>query len=365
MATDEAMDRAYLDRALGLADRGWGVTFPNPMVGAVVVRDGEIVGQGWHAGFGDAHAEVVALADAGDRARGTTLYVTLEPCRHFGKQPPCTSAIVAAGVARVVVASPDPDPIAGGGAAVLRAAGIVVEVGLQQARAAGRNFRFMHRFKSMDRPFVAIKLAVSMDGRIADAAGVSQWVSGDAARQWVQWLRAGFGAIGVGAATAIIDNARLTVRGALQPRLTPRRVIFDRRGTLPVDHVVFQEIGTAPVTVLIGNGVASERRRELAAAGADLVVADTLVEGLRALGEQGVDSVLVEGGGRLAGALLREKLVDRVYQIQSPLWLGDGKPAWGGLGSPAIDAVPRWRLNNVRILAEPGESGDVLIELEP
>ena len=354
-----------MELAIRLADFGWGLTYPNPIVGAVVVSDGEVVGQGWHAGYGEAHAEVIALAEAGERARGATLYVTLEPCVHFGKQPPCTRAIIDAGLARVVIASPDPDPIAGGGAALLRAAGITVAVGVDEARAAGRNFRFMHRFKATGRPFVAVKLAVSMDGKIADATGNSSWVSGEAARDWVHWLRAGFGAIGVGATTAIVDNARLTVRGKLRPRVAPRRIIFDRRGRLPADHAVFQDIGVAPVTVVIGSKGGAARRQDLTAAGAEVLVADTLGDSLRTLADQGIDSLLVEGGGRLAGALLRDGLLDRVYQIQCPLWLGDGKPAWEDLGTPALDSVARWRLTNLFIVAEPGKSGDMLIELEP
>lgn len=354
-----------MDLALRLADFGWGLTYPNPIVGAIVVRDGEVVGQGWHAAYGEAHAEVVALAEAGERASGATLYVTLEPCIHFGKQPPCVDAIVGAGVTRVVVASRDPDPIAGGGAERLRAAGIAVDIGVCEARAAGRNFRFMHRFKSLSRPFVAVKLAVSMDGKIADAAGNSRWVSSEASREWVHWLRAGFGAIGVGAATAIVDQARLTVRGTLQPRITPRRIIFDRRGRLPADHAAFQDIAGAPLTVVVSSKIAPGRRRGIAAAGADVVVADTLAEALGMLADHDLDSLLVEGGGRLAGALMREGLVDRVYQIQCPLWLGDGKSAWEDLGTPALDAVSRWKVTDLFLVAERGKSGDMLIELEP
>ncbi len=351
--------------ALCLADRGWGLTYPNPIVGAVIVREGQVVGQGWHAAYGAPHAEVVALAEAGDQARDATLYVTLEPCSHFGKQPPCVDAIVAAGIGRVVIASRDPDPVAAGGAERLRAAGVPIELGVGEARAAASNFRFMHRFKSLDRPFVAIKLAVSMDGKIADAAGNSRWVSSDAAREWVQWLRAGFGAIGVGAATAIVDDARLTVRGELLPRITPTRVVFDRRGRLPPEHRMFDDVATAPVTVVVGSHVAATRRETLVQSGATVLVADTLGVALQALAGEGLDSVLIEGGGRLAGALLREGLIDRVYQIQCPLWLGDGKAAWDDLGAPSVDTVARWRLTNVSSLAEPGERGDILIELEP
>jgi len=354
-----------MEVALRLGDQGWGRTYPNPMVGAVVVRDGAVVGEGWHAEYGDRHAEAVALSEAGTGARGGTLYVSLEPCTHTGKQPPCVDAIIAAGIRRVVVAAHDPDPVAAGGADRLRAAGITVDVGCHESRAQARNFRFMRRFGKKTRPFVAIKLAVSMDGKIADAAGHSRWVSGEASRRWVHWLRAGFGSIAVGATTATIDDAQLTVRGELQPRIPPVRIVFDRRGRLPVEHTLFRDIAQVPLVVVTGTKAATARRAEWQAAGARVVGADTMPDALQALSDDRIDSILVEGGGRLAGALMREKLVDRVYQIQCPLWLGDGKPAWDDLGSPAIESAARWQVRNFFAIAEPQQVGDIVIEVEP
>lgn len=355
-----ALDARFMAHANDLALRGWGRTFPNPLVGAVLVRDGVEIAAGWHAEFGDAHAEAVVIAAAGEHARGATLYTTLEPCTHHGKQPPCVDAIVAAGIERVVVAATDPNPVAAGGIAALRKHGIAVDVGVLAAEVTRRNFRFFRQHASPTRPFVAIKLAVSMDGMIADAQGRSRWVSGDAARAWAHWLRAGFGAIAAGAKTVIADNAQLTVRGDVTPRVAPTRVVFDRSGVLPASHKLFGD--AVPVVVVTGASVAESVRKTLQGTQAQLLVADELPVALAGLATLGVDTMLVEGGGRLAGALMREKLVDRVYQVQCPLWLGSGVPAWSGLGKPGIEAVARWHVTDASRI---GGSDDFLIELEP
>ena len=219
-------------RALDLAWRGWGRVSPNPLVGAVVLRGGEVVGEGWHAEFGGPHAEVVALGAAGTHAAGATLVVTLEPCAHQGKTPPCVDAILAAGIARVVIAIRDPDPTARGGAEQLRGRGVDVAIGLCAEAAAAQNAPFLFARARPQRPFVALKLATSIDGRIADAEGRSRWVSGPEAREHVHWLRAGFDAIAVGGTTALRDNPQLTVRGSVVPRRPPVRVVFDRRAML-------------------------------------------------------------------------------------------------------------------------------------
>ncbi|HEX7917944.1 MAG TPA: bifunctional diaminohydroxyphosphoribosylaminopyrimidine deaminase/5-amino-6-(5-phosphoribosylamino)uracil reductase RibD, partial [Gemmatimonadales bacterium] len=202
-----------LHRALDLALRGWGRVSPNPLVGCVLLQGDQIVGEGWHAEYGDLHAERVALAEAGERAKGATAVVTLEPCVHQGKQPPCTEALIAAGVRRVVVAAADPNPEARGGAERLRGAGIEVEmVASEEARRV--NAPFFHRFTNSDRPWVALKLATSKEGWIAPAGRERTQLSGAEAQAWVQWLRAGFDLIGVGGDTALIDDPSLTVRGA-------------------------------------------------------------------------------------------------------------------------------------------------------
>jgi diaminohydroxyphosphoribosylaminopyrimidine deaminase/5-amino-6-(5-phosphoribosylamino)uracil reductase len=353
-------DLAMMQRALKLAGRGWGRVHPNPLVGAVVAQGHNVIAEGWHAEFGGLHAERAALDGAGPAARGATLYTTLEPCAHLGKQPPCVDAIVAAGIARVVVAIADPNPLAGGGVARLREAGVAVDVGVLATEAARQNFRFLHHFGPSARPFVAIKLAVSLDGMVADASGASRWVSGPEARTWVHALRAGFGGVAVGGKTAVQDDARLTVRGALQPRVPPVRVVFDRDGRMTPAHGIFAAVSDALVVLVVGSQVTAERRAGLARAGAQVIVADHLDVALAALSVAGVDALLVEGGGRLAGALLREKLVDRIYQVQCPVWLGRGLSAWDGLGDVAIATAQRWQVIERQSLGD-----DTLIVMEP
>ena len=353
-------DQTLMLRAITLAARGWGRVHPNPLVGALVVRGTDLISDGWHAEFGGPHAERVALDAAGSAARGATLYSTLEPCTHTGKQPPCVDAIIDAGIVRVVVANADPNPAAGGGIARLRQSGIVVDEDILALEAARLNFRFLHSFGASPRPFVAIKLAVSMDGRVADAAGESRWLSGTEARTWVHWLRAGFGGVGVGGKTAEQDNVRLTVRAAQQPRLPPTRVVFDRNGRITPAHGIFADAREVPVVVVVGSQVSSVRRADLERTGAKVLVADHLAVGLAALAAAGVDSLLVEGGGRLAGALLREALVDRIYQVQCPLWLGHGVPAWETLGDTTIETAPRWK-----VIERQSLGCDTLIVMEP
>jgi diaminohydroxyphosphoribosylaminopyrimidine deaminase/5-amino-6-(5-phosphoribosylamino)uracil reductase len=331
-----------MTRALTLAERGWGRVHPNPMVGAVVVRDGEIVGEGWHAEFGGPHAEVMALGEAGDAARGATLYVTLEPCNHHGKQPPCVDAVIASGVRRVVIALGDPNPEATGGAAALAALGVDVTTGVEAATAARQNGRFLRRFADAPAPFVSVKLAVTMDGFIADADGESQWVSGTAAREWVHRVRANVGAIAVGATTALRDDARLTVRGAVTPRVAPVRVVFDRSGRLDAGWKMLADGCGTPI-VILGTEVAPERQRDLARAGADVIVADEFPVVMRELAARGIDSLLAEGGGRLAGAMLQADVIDRIYQVQCPVWLGEGIAAWGGVTPVPMRSAHRWR----------------------
>lgn len=342
-----------MGRALALAWRGWGRVSPNPLVGAVVLHDGQIVGEGWHAEYGEAHAEVLALRDAGARARGGTLFVTLEPCNHQGKQPPCTEAIVAAGIGRVVAAIADPNPEAAGGTKRLNAGGIWVDTGLRDAEARAQNALFFHRWSGLRRPFVALKLATTLDGRIADHTGRSRWISGEEARDFVHWLRAGYDAIAVGGHTARTDDASLTVRGDVEPRRPPQRVVFDRRGDLPEALALVRTAREIP-TILIteGHGLSS-RLADLEQAGVIVHRSNTLTEGLEALFAAGIGSLLVEGGGRLAGSLLAEGLVDRYYWIQSPVWLGDtGIPAIAGLPGTSLIESERWNVVERRALGQ-------------
>ena len=346
-------ERDAMTRALELAWRGWGRVQPNPLVGAVVLAGGEVVGEGWHAEFGERHAEPVALAAAGERARGATMVCTLEPCDHQGQQPPCTEALLAAGVRRVVAALADPDPVAAGGVARLRAAGVDVELGLLAGEAAAQNAIFLHTRRDRSRPYVALKLATTIDGRIADANGHSRWLSAQPARDFVQWLRAGFDAVGVGGVTARADDPSLTVRGPLVPRVAPRRIVFAADGDVPPSLRLVRTARETPTMVVASALAKPERLAPLETAGVGIVRARGLVEALRALREDGVTSLLVEGGGRLAGALLAEGLVDRYYWVQTPLWLGvSAVPAVAGLPTTPLDEAPRWRVTDRRALGD-------------
>ncbi len=349
-----------MQRALDLAWRGWGRVHPNPLVGAVVLTGGEVVGDGFHAEFGGPHAEPVALARAGPRARGATLVTTLEPCNHQGKQPPCTDAILAAGVRRVVAAMPDPNPAAAGGADRLRAAGVEVEIGLMREDAERQNGAFLHLLREPAVPWVVLKLATTLDFRIADAAGRSRWISGPEAREYVHWLRAGFDGIGIGLGTARADDPRLSVRGAVDVRIPPARVVFDRRLDLPHGLSLVQTAGDARTIVVAGPTASTERAVALESRGVTVLRAAPPREALEALRAAGIASLLVEGGGGLAGVLLEAGLVDRFHWIQAPLWLGDrGVPAVRGLPSPPIADAARWRPIERRALGN-----DTLLVLE-
>lgn len=342
-------DAEAMERAIALAWHGWGRVAPNPMVGCVLLRDGEVVGEGWHAEFGGRHAERVALDQAGERARGATAVVTLEPCGHQGKQPPCADALVAAGVARVVIGVTDPNPEARGGARRLAAAGIPVETGVGAPGVAAQLAPFLHRFRVPSRPWTVLKLAMSLDGRIADVFGSSRWISGEESRAWVHWLRAGVDAIAVGGATVRRDNPRLTVRGGITPREAPRRVVFLGHGALLTDSAVLEgEAGKPPIVVVPPDHGDAE---ELAAMDLELVTAGALPEAMEQLRNLGVESLLVEGGGRLAGSLLAWGLIDRCCLIQAPIFLGaSGVPAVAGWTGAPLDSTVPWRVVERRVL---------------
>jgi diaminohydroxyphosphoribosylaminopyrimidine deaminase/5-amino-6-(5-phosphoribosylamino)uracil reductase len=344
-------DREAMRRAIALAWGGWGRVGKNPLVGALVLRDRAVVGEGFHAEWGGRHGEVAALEAASSRAAGADLVVSLEPCAHYGKKPPCTDAIVAAGIRRVVFGAHDVDPLARGGAAALRRAGVVVVPGVLEPEVRAQNALFFHRFTGSARPFVAVKLAVSLDARIADRHGRSQWVSEGEAREFVHWLRAGFDAIAVGAGTATADDPSLTVRGPVVPGRPPLRVVLDRRGEVPHTAAVVRTAREVPTLIFLGREAPPAARAALEAAGAQVAEANDLPQLLAELDRRGVGSLLVEGGGVLAGRLLKEELVDRIYLISAPILLGgDGVPAFAGYPGTAIEAARRWRTVDRRTL---------------
>jgi diaminohydroxyphosphoribosylaminopyrimidine deaminase/5-amino-6-(5-phosphoribosylamino)uracil reductase len=331
---------APLARALRLAARGLATTSPNPMVGAVLVRDGDIVGEGWHRRVGGPHAEVEAFRAAGERARGATLFVTLEPCCHHGRTPPCVDAVLAAGVVRVVACHRDPDPRVGGrGFARLRAAGVEVEEGAGREAAVRLNWRYLTA-RVVGRPGVTLKWAASLDGRIATRGGESQWISSPAGRRWALGLREEHDAVLVGSGTALADDPRMTRRlgRAAGPIL---RVVVDRRLRLSPAARLFAEAGP----VLLYTEAPPEGAQALAAAGAEVVrlAAATPQAVLADLASRGVQSVLVEGGGEIAAAFVAAGLFDRVAALVAPVLLGGtGAPGpRGGAGVERLAAAPR------------------------
>jgi diaminohydroxyphosphoribosylaminopyrimidine deaminase / 5-amino-6-(5-phosphoribosylamino)uracil reductase len=339
-------------RALRLAQRGWGQTAPNPLVGAVVVRDGVVVGEGWHERWGGAHAEVEALRAAGERARGATVYVTLEPCNHHGKTPPCTDALLAAGVRRVVVAAADPNPIAAGGAERLRAAGVEVAVGVEAGAAVEMNAPFFHAIRS-DRPWVTLKLALSIDGALADHTRRPGWLTGPRSRREVHRLRAGSDAVAVGIGTALADDPLLTVRDAPAPRVPPLRIVFDRAGRLPPTSRLVRSLAEGPVAVVSADPPPDGAQR-LEEGGVTLVPAGSIDEALRALrARHGVRALLVEGGAGLASSLWDRGVVDRLIIFQAPVVLGAGAlPAFVGASGARAEQARRLPVVERRALGD-------------
>lgn len=347
-------DIAHMRAALALAGRNLGRTWPNPAVGCVIVREGRVVGRGWTAIGGRPHAEAEALARAGAAAGGATAYVTLEPCAHVGRAGPCTQALIDAGVARVVAALEDPDPrTAGKGFAALRAAGIAVEVGIEADAAREINAGFLMRL-SESRPLVTLKLAASMDGRIATHGGDSRWITGEAARRRVHALRRTHDAVMIGTGTALADDPELTCRlpGCEHPPAV--RVVLDRGLRLPLTHRLVARAHQAPTIVMVSATADRDRAQALREAGVEVVVAPDAREGLdlaavlRLLGARGLTRVLCEGGGHVAAALLRAGLVDRLVRFGAGLAIGgDGIAAVAPFGIDRLAAAPRFRLVGV------------------
>jgi diaminohydroxyphosphoribosylaminopyrimidine deaminase / 5-amino-6-(5-phosphoribosylamino)uracil reductase len=318
-------DREHMRRALALAEGGWGQTAPNPMVGAVVVAGNRVVGEGFHARYGEAHAEVVALRAAGDASRDATMYVTLEPCAHHGKTPPCVDAVIDAGISRVVIAVRDPSDIARGGVERLRAAGVVVDIGLEREAALELNAPFFNAHGSK-RPWVTLKLALSADGGIADPTGRFRWITGPASRLEVHRMRSNAGAIVVGIGTVLADDPSLTVRDVDAPRVQPTRVVFDHDLRIPVTSTLVRTARELPTVVIAAPGRESTPQfAALAKTGVEVLIAHSITEALVVLRGREVRSVFLEGGARLAGEFLRASLVDRLTIFQSPLVLG-GEP---------------------------------------
>ena len=358
-------DELKIRRALELAARGWGITSPNPMVGCVIAApEGTLMAEGWHEGPGTPHAEAMALSAAGEGARGSTLYCTLEPCDHFGRTGPCTEAIVSAGVARVVVSAVDPNPMVNGrGIARLREAGVQVDTGVleQEAEALIETYA---KHVTTGVPFVTYKVAASLDGRTAAADGSSKWITGEESRSEVQRLRAGSDAILIGSGTALSDDPILTARLPGYEGRPALRVVADSTGRLPATGNLFD--GQAPTLIATTEAAPQSRREEWAQAGAEVLALDPgpdgrvpLVTLLAHLGKRDVQSVLVEGGATLAGAMVSGGLFDKVVLFFAPKLIGgaDSPGVLGGPGAPNLAEALPLRISDVRRLGD-----DLMVE---
>jgi diaminohydroxyphosphoribosylaminopyrimidine deaminase/5-amino-6-(5-phosphoribosylamino)uracil reductase len=318
-------DKAHLARALELAERGRGRVSPNPLVGAVVVRDGEVIGEGFHAELGDLHAERAALADCAERGNdpaGATMYVTLEPCAHTGRQPPCVDAILEAGIARVVIASDDPsEKAAGRGLGILRDGGVAVEFAAGEeasgARLLNQPFR---KHARTGLPLVTLKLAMSLDGKTATPPGTSPWISSEQSRELVHRWRAESDAIAAGIGTVLADDPLLTARAPNARQ--PVRVVFDRRARLPLDSQLLRTLDQSPVLVVVAPEVDTSPLR---AVGAEVLTADSIEAALAELGRRGITSLFLEGGKTLAAAFADTGQIDEARAFVAPLLLAGGK----------------------------------------
>lgn len=350
MTPTAARDSEHLEHALMLAEQGRGRVSPNPLVGAVLVRDGQVLGEGWHREIGGPHAEVEAIRAAGgpEAVAGATLFVSLEPCCHHGRTPPCTEAIIEAGISRVVVASDDPSEKASGrGLGILRDEGVEVERvdGLVSERAKSINQPF-RKHSQTGRPWVLSKVAMSLDGKVASPGGDSKWVSGEHSRELVHAWRAEVDAVAIGIGTALADDPRLTAR-AVEAHRQPRRVVFDGSCRLPAGSRLVEEAGEVPLTVVVGRAADRAQVSALEANGVDVIVATgendaaRVVSGLEQLGAAGITSVLLEGGPRLAGAFLDAGEIDELRIFVAPILFGGhaARDPFEGAGAETVEGA--------------------------
>jgi diaminohydroxyphosphoribosylaminopyrimidine deaminase / 5-amino-6-(5-phosphoribosylamino)uracil reductase len=363
--TQQAIDEQFMREALALAAQARGRTSPNPMVGSIVVKDGRVVGRGYHAKAGAPHGEVAALEDAGAQAKGATLYVTLEPCCHHGRTPPCSKAIIAAGIRRVVAAMRDPNPLVSGkGLEELGQAGIDVKLPVLEAEAAALNEVFI-KYITTKRPFVLLKVAASLDGKIATVTGESRWITNERSRLLVHQLRDQVDAVMVGINTVLRDDPLLTTRLPGGGGRDPMRIIVDSRLRLPCEARVLTALTTACTLIATTPAAPRERRLQLEAAGAQVLV----VEGdgprvplgplMEQLGAMQVSSILLEGGGELHSSALRAGIVDKVLYFLAPMLIGgrSAPPAIGGEGFARLEEAVTLERMQVKQLDD-----DLLVE---
>lgn len=357
-------DEHFMKMALTLAKKGQGYTSPNPMVGAVVVKGSKVIGSGYHQSFGEAHAEVNAIEDAGSQAKGATLYVNLEPCNHIGKTPPCTLRILEAGIKRVVMAMEDPNTVAGGGADFLKAHRVEVLTGVCEAAAKKLNEAFI-KYVSKKRPFVLLKCAATLDGRIATRAGDSKWVTGDKARKFVHQLRHAVDAILVGIGTIHADDPRLTTRLDSDSGLDPVRIVLDTHLSISPDARILQLDSNSDTILVTGNTVTEVKKKRVVKAGVRLME-QPVINGqidlkslMVRLGSMGITSLLIEGGSRVIASAIRSGIIDKALFFYAPKILGgdDGIPICRGPGPERMkDSI---RVKDIRVQRF---DDDVLIE---
>ncbi|MEZ5932273.1 MAG: bifunctional diaminohydroxyphosphoribosylaminopyrimidine deaminase/5-amino-6-(5-phosphoribosylamino)uracil reductase RibD [Alphaproteobacteria bacterium] len=358
--TSPQADRRYMAMALALGERGLGRVWPNPSVGCVLVRDGAVVGRGWTQPPPGNHGEVEALRRAGGQALGATAYVTLEPCCHYGRTPPCTMALIHAGVRRVVVAATDPFPrVDGRGIEQLRQSGVQVDVGLMRDEAEAQHAGFFMKVRA-GRPLVTLKLATSLDGRIATASGESQWITGARARASGHLLRASHDAIMVGANTAREDDPSLTCRLPGMDDRSPVRIVVSRGGRLPLHSRLAETASRHPTWMIVASGMPTEALLAHEKAGVQIIRIGhdpedeklDLTLALHALAERGITRLLVEGGAALSASLLRERRVDRLALFQAPMLLGgDSLAAIGTLALDRLADAPAFERKAMEVLA--------------
>jgi len=352
MTPFSAADHAHMARALRLAERGLFTTQPNPRVGCVIAKGDDVIAEGWHQRAGEPHAEVFALRDAGERARGATAYVTLEPCAHFGKTPPCADAVIASGVVRVVAACEDPNPrVAGGGFKKLRDAGITVDVGFMRDAARELNRGFLSRLERK-RPWVRVKLASSLDGRTALANGESKWITSEVSRADVQRWRARSSAILTAIGTVAADNPHLTVR-LDDPFVAPLRIVLDRTLRTPRDSHLLD--GSAPTLIIHGAQAKPDARFDnVELAAVPLTDGKLYLDALMTLlAERGINELQVEAGPKLCGSLLAAGLVDELLLYTAPVLLGDAaRPLLTLPEFASMNDAPRWKIVERRQIGE-------------
>jgi diaminohydroxyphosphoribosylaminopyrimidine deaminase/5-amino-6-(5-phosphoribosylamino)uracil reductase len=363
----------FMARALELAEAGRGYTSPNPMVGAVIVKNGRVIAEGFHQKCGEAHAEVAALKRAVESPCGSTLYVTLEPCCHHGKTPPCTDAVIAAGIAKVVMAMEDPNPIVScKGRRILEEAGIEIETGVLSSAAAKLNEWYV-KFIRTGLPFITAKAAMTLDGKIATRTGASRWITGEAARGYVHWLRAGVDAVMVGSGTVKTDDPQLTTRiarvgahsSAPVPGRDPIRVIIDGDAAISPGARVLRNQSAAPTLIVVKKSASPDRKRALAKAGAELIEVEAINEKVdlkqvaHILGSRKIANVMIEGGGNLLAAAFEAGIIDKALLFIAPKVFGgrDAPTPVEGIGIAEVADAIAIKNMSARLLGE-----DVLIE---